>query len=103
MPRGIRRITGNRSSGIRHGSGSEKRKQFYYHAFYKEQPDLNFRNQAVRDAMYDTMRFWLDKGVAGFRLDAVPSLFEDPQLRDEPYMEGMDAYGERKVSRAVHG
>ena len=77
----------------------EKRKQFYYHAFYKEQPDLNWRNQAVRDAMYDTMRFWLDKGVAGFRLDAVPSLFEDVQLRDEPYLEGMDAYGERIVSR----
>ena len=78
---------------------SEPRKQFYYHAFYKEQPDLNFRNRAVRDAMYDTMRFWLDKGVAGFRLDAVPSLFEDAQLRDEPYVEGVDAYGERKVAR----
>jgi alpha-glucosidase len=78
---------------------SEPRKQFYYHAFYKEQPDLNFRNRAVRDAMYDTMRFWLDKGVAGFRLDAVPSLFEDPQFRDEPYLEGTDAYDERKVSR----
>ncbi len=49
--------------------------------------------------MYDIMRFWMDKGVAGFRLDAVPSLFEDPLLRDEPYVEGIDAYGERKVSR----
>jgi len=78
---------------------SEPRKQFYYHAFYKEQPDLNFRNRAVRDAMYDTMRFWLDKGVAGFRLDAIPSLFEDPMLKDEAYVEGTDAYGERKVSR----
>jgi alpha-glucosidase len=78
---------------------SEPRKQFYYHAFYKEQPDLNFRNRAVRDAMYDTMRFWLDKGVAGFRLDAIPSLFEDPMLKDEPYVEGTDAYGERRVSR----
>jgi alpha-glucosidase len=78
---------------------SEKRKQFYYHAFYKEQPDLNLRNRAVREALYDTMRFWLDKGVAGFRLHAVPSLFEDPQLRDEPYLEGIDAYGERNVAR----
>jgi alpha-glucosidase len=78
---------------------SEKRKQFYYHDFYKEQPDLNFRNRAVRNAMYDTMRFWLDKGVAGFRLDAVSSLFEDFQLRDEPYLEGIDAYGERKLSQ----
>ncbi len=78
---------------------NDDRKQFYYHAFYKEQPDLNFRNREVRDAMYDTMRFWLDKGVAGFRLDAVPSLFEDLQLRDEPFLEGTDAYGERMVSR----
>jgi alpha-glucosidase len=79
---------------------SEPRKQYYYHAFYREQPDLNFRNRAVRNAMYDTMRFWLDKGVAGFRLDAVPSLFEDPQLRDEPYLDGVDAYNERNVSRS---
>jgi alpha-glucosidase len=79
---------------------SEPRKQYYYHAFYKEQPDLNFRNRAVRNAMYDTMRFWLDKGVAGFRLDAVPSLFEDPQWRDEPYLNGVDAYSERNVARA---
>jgi alpha-glucosidase len=78
---------------------SEPRKQYYYHAFYIEQPDLNFRNRAVRNAMYDTMRFWLDKGVAGFRLDAVPSLFEDPQLRDEPYLDGVDAYNERKLAR----
>jgi glycosidase len=59
------------------------RKQFYYHAFYKEQPDLNWRNPAVRKAMYDVMRFWMKRGVAGFRLDAVTSLFEDPKLRDE--------------------
>jgi alpha-glucosidase len=78
---------------------SETRKQFYYHAFYKEQPDLNFRNRTVREAMYDTMRFWMDKGVAGFRLDAIPSLFEDPQLRDEPYLDGINAYGERNISR----
>ena len=77
---------------------SETRKQFYYHAFYREQPDLNFRNRAVREAMYDTMRFWLDKGVAGFRLDAIPSLFEDPQMRDAPYLEGINAYGERNIS-----
>jgi len=79
---------------------SEPRKQYYYHAFYREQPDLNFRNPAVRKAMYDIIRFWLDKGVAGFRLDAVPSLFEDPQLKDNPYFDGTDAYGERNVARA---
>ena len=48
------------------------RKQFYYHRFYKQQPDLNWNNPAVEKAMFDTMRFWLDKGVAGFRLDAIP-------------------------------
>ncbi len=57
--------------------------QFYYHKFYTQQPDLNWRNPAVERAMFGAMRFWLDRGVAGFRLDAIPSLFEDPQLRDE--------------------
>jgi alpha-glucosidase len=73
-------------------------KQFYYHEFYKQQPDLNWRNPEVEKAMFDACRFWLDRGVAGFRLDAVPALFEDPQLRDEPYTGGTDAYGDREVS-----
>ena len=60
------------------------RKQFYYHQFYKQQPDLNWRNPAVEKAMFDSMKFLLDKGVAGFRLDAVPTLFEDPKLRNNP-------------------
>ncbi len=75
------------------------RKQFYYHAFYKEQPDLNWRNPEVRKAMYDVMRFWMKKGVAGFRLDAVTSLFEDLKLRDESVRPGLNAYGEPIVSR----
>lgn len=61
-----------------------KTKQYYYHFFYPQQPDLNWRNPQVRRAMYDTARFWLDKGVAGFRLDAVNTLFEDPNLQDNP-------------------
>ncbi len=69
-------------------------KQFYYHRFYVQQPDLNWRNPAVEKAMFDVMRFWLDKGVAGFRLDAIPSLFEDPQLRNEPVLPGTNAYGD---------
>lgn len=77
------------------------RRQYYYHEFYKEQPDLNWRNQDVRKAMYDVLRFWMDKGVAGFRLDAITSLFEDLALRDEPYKTGLegglDDYGERKL------
>ena len=71
------------------------RKQFYYHMFYKEQPDLNWRNPAVEKAMFDSMRFWLDRGVAGFRLDAIPTLFEDPQLRNNPESEsGTNAQGD---------
>ncbi len=60
------------------------RKQFYYHRFYRQQPDLNWRNPAVEAAMFDAMRFWLDRGVAGFRLDAISTLFEDTRLRNDP-------------------
>jgi alpha-glucosidase len=70
------------------------RHQFYYHKFYIQQPDLNWRNPAVESAMFDSMRFWLDRGVAGFRLDAVPTLFEDPQLRNEPETGGTNALGD---------
>ena len=56
--------------------------QYYYHAFLKEQPDLNWRNPAVKEAMWDAVRFWLDLGVDGFRLDAIGTIFEDPDLPD---------------------
>jgi alpha-glucosidase len=62
----------------------EKTGQYYYHRFYSEQPDLNWRNPAVERRMFQTVRFWLDRGVDGFRLDAVNYLFEDPQLHDNP-------------------
>ena len=75
------------------------RRQFYYHAFYKQQPDLNWRNPDVRKAMYDTMRFWMKRGVAGFRLDAVGALFEDPQFRDGVVRPGRLANGDPNVSR----
>jgi len=71
--------------------------QFYYHHFYTEQPDLNWRNPEVRKAMYDVMRFWLDRGVAGFRLDAVSRLFEDPNLHDDPLLPGTNAYGDQNI------
>jgi alpha-glucosidase len=74
------------------------RKQFYYHRFYKQQPDLNWRNPAVEKAMFDSMRFWLDRGVAGFRLDAIPTLFEDPQLRNEPETGGTNEQGDPNLS-----
>jgi alpha-glucosidase len=68
--------------------------QFYYHKFYRQQPDLNWRNPAVEQAMFAAMRFWLDRGVAGFRLDAITSLIEDAQLRDEPVLGGTNAQGD---------
>ena len=68
--------------------------QFYYHKFYKQQPDLNWRNPAVEKAMFGSMQFWLNRGVAGYRLDAIPTLFEDTQNRDEPETGGINAQGD---------
>jgi alpha-glucosidase len=58
--------------------------QYYYHSFLREQPDLNWRNPAVREAMYAAMRFWLDKGVDGFRMDVLWLLIKDGEFRDNP-------------------
>ncbi|WP_040486313.1 alpha-amylase family glycosyl hydrolase [Lutibaculum baratangense] len=58
--------------------------QYYHHAFLKDQPDLNWRNPEVRAAMYDTLRFWLDKGVDGFRVDVIWHLIKDANFRDNP-------------------
>ncbi len=58
--------------------------QYYYHAFLKEQPDLNWRNPEVRNAMFDVIRFWLDKGVDGFRVDVMWHMVKDDQFRDNP-------------------
>jgi alpha-glucosidase len=69
-------------------------KSFYYHKFYKQQPDLNWSNPAVEKAMFGSMQFWLNRGVAGYRLDAIPTLFEDPRLRDEPETGGTNAQGD---------
>lgn len=73
--------------------------QFMYHYFADEQPDLNWRNPAVEKAMSDAARFWLDKGVAGFRLDAINTLYEDEALRDEPQLPGTNEYGEPSLSQ----
>ncbi|AXH34602.1 DUF3459 domain-containing protein [Humibacter sp. BT305] len=58
--------------------------QYYDHAHLPEQPSLNWRNPAVKQAMFDVLRFWLDRGVDGFRVDAVWRLIKDAQLRDNP-------------------
>lgn len=61
------------------------RKEFYWSAFLPFQPDLNYRNPAVKEAMFDVVRFWLGRGVDGFRLDMFNALFEDSLLRDNPF------------------
>lgn len=60
------------------------REQYYLHNFLTEQPDLNYHNPEVQQAVLDTARFWLDRGVDGFRLDVVNFYFHDKQLRDNP-------------------
>jgi len=81
------------------GSGwewDEHTDQFYYHAFLKEQPDLNWQNPEVREAIAEVMRFWMRRGVAGFRLDAIAHIGKDPNLPDNPLKPGVpeDAGGE---------
>ncbi|MFZ4826713.1 MAG: alpha-amylase family glycosyl hydrolase [Phototrophicaceae bacterium] len=58
--------------------------QYYLHNFLKEQPDLNWRNPEVKQAMFDGIRFWLDRGVAGFRIDVIDVMLKDVLFRDEP-------------------
>jgi maltose alpha-D-glucosyltransferase/alpha-amylase len=61
----------------------EARRQFYFHRFFSHQPDLNFENPAVHEAMFDVVRYWLDLGVDGFRLDAIPYLYESDEGNGE--------------------
>ncbi len=71
--------------------------QYYYHFFYPQQPDLNWRNPKVADAMYGTSAWWYKRGVAGFRLDAVDAIFEDPKLTNDPVLPGLNEYGDPNV------
>jgi alpha-glucosidase len=75
----------------------EHSQQYYYHAFLREQPDLNWRNCEVVQAMLDVLRFWLERGVDGFRVDVIWHLIKDEHFRDNPpnpnWREGMDPYG----------
>jgi alpha-glucosidase len=59
----------------------EQTGQYYYHFFFRQQPDLNWRNPAVKQAMLAVVRFWLDLGVDGFRIDAIGAVYEAPDLR----------------------
>jgi alpha-glucosidase len=62
----------------------EGRGRYYLHSFYPEQPDLDWRNREVVEAMHGVLRFWLERGVDGYRLDAIDRLLKDPELRDDP-------------------
>jgi glycosidase len=80
----------------------EATRQYYLHSFLAAQPDLNWRNPAVREAIFRVMRFWLGRGVDGFRIDVADFVMKDPGLRDDP----PPGSGERPHSRAhpdLHG
>jgi alpha-glucosidase len=68
----------------------EKTRQYYYHKFYIQQPDLNWYNPKVHEAFKDIVRFWLQRGVGGFRFDAITTLYEDPSLADEGVVKDKD-------------
>lgn len=78
------------------GSGWEwdtATKQFYYHSFLKQQPDVNWGNPQLREAMLNVLRFWLDRGVDGFRVDVLWLLIKDDQFRDNPPNPGYQSNG----------
>ncbi len=69
---------------------NEATDDYYLHLFSKKQPDLNWENEKVRTEVYDLMKFWLDKGVDGFRMDVINLISKDPALPDGPVVEGKD-------------
>ncbi|RPI92654.1 MAG: alpha-glucosidase [Chloroflexi bacterium] len=73
-----------------------ERGQYYYHYFMKQQPDLNWHNPNVKKAMWEAVRFWLDFGVDGYRLDAITTIYEDPNLT--PHEVPFDLAGIRRAS-----
>lgn len=75
-----------------------RRGEYYMHNFLSKQPDLNFHNPEVQEAMLDTVRFWLDRGVDGFRLDTVNYYFHDTQLRDNPVL----PHGDHEMSAGTY-
>jgi alpha-glucosidase len=73
--------------------------QYYYHAFLREQPDLNWRNPEVVVAMLNVLRFWLERGVDGFRVDVLWHLIKDDRFRDNPPKPEL-ARGHRSLPKA---
>jgi alpha-glucosidase len=76
--------------------------QWYYHYFYPPQPNLNWRNPEVEKAMFDVTRWWLKRGIAGFRLDAVDVMFVDQQFRDNPVVGNQKSAFDDPVEREIY-
>lgn len=74
--------------------------EYYLHSFLKEQPDLNWRNKALRAEMYKMLRFWLDMGVDGFRFDVINFIVKDKKLRNNPFFYWMSS--SRKIRTRNH-
>ena len=98
----------NWQSGFGHSAWQwdEMTRQYYYHRFYAQQPDLNWNNPKVHDAFKEIIGFWLKRGVGGFRFDAITTLFEDPNLTDEGVVKDTDgkplinAYGDPQLDNS---
>jgi alpha-glucosidase len=90
----------------RNGSAWEwvpERQQFYYHHYAIQQPDLNWRNPQVREAVFNIMRFWLKRGASGFRMDGISNLYEDAEFRDEPSIPAAGGRGDQVPQGAQGG
>jgi len=85
----------------------EGTKQFYYHRFYIQQPDVNWDNPKIHEAFKDVLAFWLQRGVAGFRYDAITALYEDSSMADESMVKDKDgkpvinAYGDPQLDYSL--
>ncbi|MCM8626712.1 alpha-amylase family glycosyl hydrolase [Accumulibacter sp.] len=80
----------------------ERRGQYYMHQFARQQPELNYRNPEVFEALLEVMRFWLDRGVDGFRVDVISLLLKDPLFRDEPPNPAWDGVRQYASLRHIH-
>ena len=89
-------IIGNLFLEVVLGEYDETSKEYYLHLFTKKQPDLNWENPKVREEMYNAMRFWLDKGVDGFRMDVIPLISKREGYPDAPN------FGFRKIIEEVY-
>ncbi len=80
----------------------EATQQYYFHQFAPQQPDLNWRNPDVRAAMHDVLRFWMERGVDGFRMDVVYMIWKHPDMPDQPWIEGHEGRGEDDIYNKQH-